>query len=319
MKKFVVNVTLFVLPLLLLVYPADFFISHYLKKSNNFLGYEYPVWNDIFENKVDANIFIYGSSRAWVHLDPEVIGDSLGAKAYNFGVDGHTFRLQHLRHQIAVKSLPQPKLIIHSIDLITLMPQQDLYNYEQFLPYMLDRDDLQTPLLNFSGFEPIDFKVPLVRYYGQYDVVRESIGQFTGLDANQPVRIKGFRAEDKAWDGTFEQIRSKLKHFYVKYDPQVKRLFEQYLEECKQKNIKVILVYTPEYIEGQEFEINRAEVLAMYRQMAVKFDVLFLDYSKNEISYSKEYFYNAMHMNANGVDRFNRIFMEDLRKLGFKL
>ena len=61
----------FVIPVIAVSYFADLVISKELKKSNSYTFGEYSIWNDIYDGKINADIVIYGSSRAWVHFDPE--------------------------------------------------------------------------------------------------------------------------------------------------------------------------------------------------------------------------------------------------------
>lgn len=316
MKKFLIRLLWFFLPMFLIAYPADLFISKILRSSNNFAHLEYPDWNDIFKGRIHANVIIYGSSRAWMHIDPQMISDSLKTTAYNLGIDGHNFGLQYLRHREFMKYNQKPKVIIHSLDLSTLTTNRDLYNSEQFLPYMLGNKDLKKSLLTYNGFRPVDFDLPLIRYYGQYSAIKEVIGQYTGLDANLPRRIHGFEAQDKIWDGKFDKIKKTLKASYVKLDPQKVRLFESYLMECRQKNIQVIFVQTPEYIEGQAFDINREEIMGRLKAIARKYDIPFLSYSKDSLCYDKKYFFNAMHLNKKGAELFNAKLVNDLRGTG---
>ena len=315
LKKFCVQLLYFILPPLLLLYPADILISTQLKKSNNFAAFEYPIWNVIFEKKVDAEVFIYGSSRAWVHIDPEMIEKKLGKSAYNFGVDGHNFGLQQLRHEMLRKYNNPPKIILHSVDMFTLTKQKDLYNFQQFLPYLLYNTDLEKTLKSYNGFDSKDYKIPMLRYRLALNAITESMGQMTGLDANLPVRIKGFQAQDRVWDGKFEEVKNTLTAISVPIDPKMVRLFDNYLADCKKRKIAVVLIYTPEYIEGQMFETNRDDVISMYKNMSKKYDIPYLDYSNDSITLDKKYFYNATHMNKVGTTAFNAKLTADLKKL----
>ncbi len=315
MKKFCIQLSYFVSIIIIIAYSADLFLSAKLKRSNNFAAFEYPTWNTIFYGKVNANVFIYGSSRAWVHIDPKMIEKNIGRSAYNFGVDGHNFGLQYLRHKMLLKYDKAPKIIIHSVDMFTLTHQKDLYNFQQFLPYMLYNSELENYLLQYNGFESMDFKIPMCRYRLAPVAVKEVFGQLLGLDENLEVRIKGFQAQDRVWDGKFEEAKRNLKVISVPIDPKMVQLFEDYLLDCQKQNIKVILVYTPEYIEGQLFESNREDVISIYKNMAKKHDIPYLDYSKDPLTLDKKYFYNATHMNKIGTDLFNKTLVSDLKKL----
>jgi hypothetical protein len=54
-------------------------------------------------------------------------------------------------------------------------------------------------------------------------------------------------------------------------------------------------------------------IINIFKQLAVEFDLIFLDYSKYEICMDKNYFYNASHLNAHGADLFTRILANDLK------
>ena len=100
MKKFIKYFLLFISPLVLLSYFIDVFISNNLKESNNFAQKEYSTWNAIIEGKVNSDILIYGSSRAWVHFNSTMMSNRLQIPTYNLGIDGHGFWLQYLRHKM---------------------------------------------------------------------------------------------------------------------------------------------------------------------------------------------------------------------------
>ncbi|MGM0933393.1 MAG: hypothetical protein ACQEWD_08110 [Bacteroidota bacterium] len=91
MKKFILTVIYFCLPIFILSVPLDYFLSNKLSELNKFAGGENLVWNDIYNGKIDDEIFIYGLFRAWVHISPQILEEKLGRTAYNFGFDGQNF------------------------------------------------------------------------------------------------------------------------------------------------------------------------------------------------------------------------------------
>ena len=54
------------------MYVTDVVISSVLKGASGRAG-EMEVWNDIYYNNIDADLAIYGSSRAWVQINPEIL------------------------------------------------------------------------------------------------------------------------------------------------------------------------------------------------------------------------------------------------------
>ena len=88
--------------------------------------------------------------------------------------------------------------------------------------------------------------------------------------------------------------------------------FNSFLTDCETNNIQVIFVYTPAYIEGQKFVTNRNEIISLFQEIAIKHNILFLNYSDNSISKQKKYFYNALHLNKTGAELFTNELIKDL-------
>jgi len=314
MKKFLIQFFLFLLPMVLLAYGADIFISTNLKKSNKFVKGEYTTWNDLYNNNVNSKVLIMGSSRAWVHIDAKMIGDSLHTSAYNLGIDGHNFWMQEYRRILAMRQSVKPKVIIQSIDVFTLEKRADLFYPEQFLPYMLGNHELEKVTESFIGFTHPDFEVPMLRYYGKGKAIIEGV-RMALQGENPPTRIRGFEGHEESWNNDFENAKAQMGSYTVKLDPATVKIFENYLRECQRQNIKVIFVYSPEYIEGQNFIANRTAMMGVYKRWAQKYNIPFFDYSNDPISFEKKYFYNALHMNKPGAEYFTYKFIQDLKKL----
>jgi len=319
MKKFLVKLFLFLSPILLLSYFFDVFISKNLKNSNRFAEKEYPTWNAIYEGNVNSDLLIFGSSRAWVHIDPTMISDSLGISAYNLGIDGHNFWLQNLRYRQLLKYNKRPKFIICSLDYFTLKKNKDLYNSEQFLPYMLWNKDIKKATISYNGFSSLDYVIPLIRYYGKYDAIATAIRYFTGHLSNPTTRIKGYQGRVENWNSDFDNAKVNMKSLEVRLDKPTILLFENFLKECKANNIKLIFVYTPEYIEGQQFVSNRPQIMGLFKKFSKKYHIPFYDFSKDSISYQKKYFYNASHLNKVGSQLFTKNLVDTLKSYNFSI
>jgi hypothetical protein len=312
MKKFLIKAALFILPFVLLSYGMDYLLSDILKKSESFADSEYPVWNRLFAGKINADVVIYGSSRAFRHVDPVMISDSLKTSAYNFGVNGHSFKTEYFRHFLLLKYNRKPKLIIQTLDVMTFEKASDLYNSDQFLPYMLNNKEIEEH--EYNGFSSIDYKIPMIRYYGKKEAFLEAWKLLVEPKNNKPVRTNGFTGLDISWTNDFRQAQSKLGAMQIISDSSIVHLFERYIKECRQLNIPIVFVYTPEFIGGQKFITNRNDIFNIYHKLSSKYDIPFFDYSKDSISYHKEYFYNTGHLNKTGSEIFTAKLICDLRR-----
>jgi hypothetical protein len=314
MKKFILRLFLFFMPFLIFAMVKDFLITSELKKSKTFAYGEYTVWNDLYKGEINSDLVVYGSSRAWLHLNPILIEKKLDITAYNIGIDGHNFWLQYLRHKTLLKHNKKPRYIILSVGPFTLQKREDLFNSNQFLPYMLLNKDIFDFTKSYNGFSLLDYIIPLKRYSGNLKVLFKSINNSFENHIGQS-RIKGFMGADRQWTEDLENAKKRNPVYTVKFDRSTLDLFNDFMQECNELDIKVIMVYTPEYIEGQNYVVNRTEVIAKYQSISKNYEVPFLDYSNDTMSYVKDYFYNTLHLNKKGANLFTQKLIDDLNEI----
>jgi len=298
MSRFLIKFLYFIVPLLVIAYPLDLFLSHSLN-TNHIPPGEYEIWNDIYTGEMQVEIAIYGSSRAWVQFDSQLLQDHLGLKTYNFGMDGQSFRLQYLRHLEFVQHNPNPDIIILSLDVFSLESMNGLYGRNQFLPYMLGNANLERYTKEMDAFDSWDYRLPLKRYMGRYDALTYLV-----RDNNTSYRKLGYRGVDHEWNSDFEVAKQQLGSLKIEIDSSHLALMNQFISEVKQANIELIFVYPPEHMLGQLFISNRSQILKLYKNIADKYKVTFLDFSKDELCFNKEMFYNSMHLNLKGSQNF---------------
>lgn len=317
MKRFIVRVTIFILPIFLIAYGADVFLSGNLKQINKYKEGEFSVWNDLYSGKINSDIVIYGSSRAWLHVNSPMMQDSLKINTYNLGINSHNFWLEHFRHYLLLKYNKKPALIIHTLGMATIEKRIDLSNSDQFLPYMFYNKDMENAIISYKGFTDADFKIPLLRYYGKKDAILSAVAYSVNPSNNPAKRVLGYEPiSDLSWHDDLAKAKRKMKSYHVKIDTTTINLFEEYLADCKAKGIKVLLLYTPEWIEGQLFTDNREEVMNIFRRFSTKFGIPLFDYSNDPISFQKKYFSNSEHLNKLGADFFTEKLIDTLRRSG---
>ena len=313
MNLFLKRILIFVLPIVLLAYPLDSIFSSYLAKQNSLsiANGEYSVWNDIYNGEINAEIAVYGSSRAWVQFNTPMLIDLSSTNSYNFGLDGHNFPIQYLRHLEYLKHNKPPKNIILSVDFLTLQKRKDLYNYSQFLPYMLWNSEIYNYTKDYEGFSKIDYKIPLVRYIGEFNTLLKAFLP----NKDKESRIQGYAGRKNQWNDDFLKAQNKTKEKFYKIDSTSISLFNNFLKSCKKSKIRVILVYAPVYYEGFNFIENHQEIVDYFKSTAKKNQLSFLDYTKDSISYDKSLFNNATHLNSDGANRFTKQVYKDMINL----
>lgn len=306
MRKFILKILIIFAITLVISYPLDVFISTNLKKSSHIASDEFSTWNAIIDGNLNSEMYIYGSSRGCFHFNPIIIEDSLGMPVYNLGINGHTFNIEYLRHKLALKYNKSPKYIILSLE-PSALSKGNLFNQDQFLPYMLWDRTFYKYMSKFKGFVFLDYTIPLIRYYGNLKMINEAIRMYLNPKVNNnKIRIKGYEGKDMVWSSDFDNAKKRLKEYEIEIDNSTYDLFLQFLKECQQQNIKVILVYSPIYIDGQKFIKNQNDIIKIYQNIANEYNLEYLDYTQDSICYNKNYFYNAMHLNKTGAEIFTK-------------
>lgn len=309
MKRFLLKIALFLLPIFILSVVADYWLSSRLKKSHSYAG-EMEVWNDVYSGAAECDLAIYGSSRSWVHINSRILEDTLNLRTYNFGINGHNFWLQYFRHLEFIDNNPKPKYIIMGVDIYSLAKRKDLFLYQQFMPYMLWDKDIWSYTKSYEGFNWFDYHLPLKRYVGRKKVIDNALKKVS----DKPFRIKGYRGIKKTWNEDYATARLNHPNYVIKNNHESIQLMKRFLEECRQQDIKVIFVYTPEHVLGQQFVKNRKELLETLYLISDEFKIPFLDYSNDSICENKDYYYNASHLNKTGAELFSRKLAHDLKE-----
>jgi hypothetical protein len=315
MKNFLYHIILFFFPIVTLAYFIDVFISNCLKKSNTKDCQEYTSWNAIIEGKLDAEILIYGTSRARGNLVPSIIEKEFGMNVYNLGIDGHNIHIQNLRHRLALKYNAKPKLIIQTVDIETI-EKGKLFVSDQFLPYMLWDNEFKTTLSKYEGFSRYDYTLPLVRYYGKFYTIRTAMKSFLIPKSNLKERVEGFQANTPpVWKNPFNNPNLSINVFDVKIDSPALALFDAYLRSCKENNLDVVIVFPPTYYKMTDLISNHKDIVTIYNQLAKKYDYNFIDYTQDSICFDQKYFTNATHLNETGANLYSQILSQKIKRI----
>ena len=281
-----------------------------LRQTDNDL---YVVWNDLFDGAINAELLILGSSRAWVQIDPALLDTALDVDSYNLGLDGYPFDMQYALFQEYVRYNAPPRYIIQTLDILTLRRRANLFNREQFLPYLASPTIYKTA--RSYGLHPFDRYVPMFKYYGSPIALRVGLLELLNLKHYRSNKYKGFRGLDKAWDTSFEQFRQANPSVTIPIADALLEDIIAFVDYCRNHNITLIFVYPPEYIEYQALVSNRKQIFDIYTTIARDYHIPFLDYSDSFFSQTTDHFYNSQHLHANGARLFTRSLADDIKRL----
>ena len=306
MKHFLTKLGITVAALTVVAYGLDLVITRNLRHSDARM---FSTYNAIYSDSLTCDAVVMGSSRGLMQYDVAILDSIVGLNTYNISVDGRCIDAEVVIYDLYRQHAPQPRLVIQNIDYGTLQMSNG-YEREQYLPY-LRRDNVYRLTRPTECFSWADRYLPLVRYAGYHEVVKEGLGIHNKL--NRPEMYKGYVANDSKWDGTaFAHIDT----LGAVYNPEAIAIFDRYLHRCKEEGIRVVMVYAPIYIGVTEKMGSAADTMfAIYRQFADRYDYPILNYTFDSICHDTLNFYNASHLNRRGAELFSTKLAHDLKEL----
>tara|TARA_R110002096_G_scaffold28336_18_gene85970 strand:+ start:1301 stop:2281 length:981 start_codon:yes stop_codon:yes gene_type:complete len=304
MKKFITEIVLLSLLSFGAFYIFDKAITKGLRQSNMLI---YDNLTKIFNGKINADLVINGSSKAYVQVSPRIVDSVLNLNSYNLGLDGTPFVPQKMQYELYEMFNTSPKYIIQIVGSGAMTkPEGDLYNYIKYAPY-LDLDVVRETTELYNGFSFFDYNLPLFKYSGQPLEVIDGVLSLVDIHIAPSTLYKGYLEQNMSWDGSFDKFKETHKDgIEFELDETARKLFEEYIIHCKKNNINLFLVNPPVYYEFIPYDKDRDKLIDYYTHISNKYDIPYLDFSTDEITFDKKYFYNSQHLNSKGAELFSK-------------
>lgn len=287
MRRFVVQVLVFVLPLFFLAITTEIM----LRNIPN--DYKYKA-KYLTEHSKDIEILILGSSHSYADVNPYLIP----GKTFNAAHSGQTFEfdLKILKKY----EFPNLRMVIIPISYFSYFAKLDgPYLCKYSLYYKLETDGGLKTLSEFLSYPLIDNVRRIINYYLKRQDENESneLGQrIKRKDSSQSLEVSG--------------IDAALRHTHkdTKYVRQNVLFLEEIIQIARDKNSIVILFTPPAYRTYTE-NLDADQLKAMYQiteNILKKYDnCYYVDFLK-DTDFSAEDFWDADHLNAKGADKLTR-------------
>ena len=282
----------------------------YVGLRKNTVG-EFDKLNTIFIKQNNYDALIIGSSRAESHFVPFVIDSTTGLNSFNAGQSGamQEMNLTVLRSYF-VHNTP-PKVVVLNIDIHLPNTGRDtIHHFPKYFAYLGNDtlyDHLKEQDQRFKYFKWIPFySLPYTNDYYLSASLRGWLGM---AGERSKTYLKGFTPEQK-WveDADKDQYHA----INYSFPPTFYKSINNIIADCKQNNIKLVMVVSPLYYRLSEMIVNRTTTIAMLKQLANNNDAIFMDYTTDDICTKKEYFVNSRHLNKAGACKFSQKFGADL-------
>lgn len=311
MKRFLTHLLLWLIVALILSFGVDTIITCGLRKTDI---RKYVVWNDIYKGKINADVLVIGSSRAWCGYNTYILDSLLNCNSYNLGLDGHPLDFQLLRYETYRRFNSKPSLILLNTDFLSTLDNSANLQYEreQFFPYINDFELINT-VSDPKHITWLERHLPLVRYFGYREDIDNGLASFFGkkhfFDGGL---YKGYRGNDWGWNPA---SLNKDTIFNVRINWNIVEALDGFMENSETDGIHVIFVKSPVYQPLYNHFSGIQLTDSIFASIAEKYKVPILDYYYSPIGLDSTYFYNPSHLNTKGAEVFSKQLCEDIDSL----
>lgn len=299
MKKFLFKIVVFFAMMFVIDVAAGNLFAYMINKAK---GGDTSRNNHIC-NSVNAEILIFGSSRAFHHYNSIIIEDSIGMSCYNCGQDGNGSILNYGRYQLICQRY-SPKLVIYDVTpSFDLLAGDDNHKYLSWLKVYYDRNGISDIFESVDSSEKYKMQSNLYRYNGKFiQIVSDNIHPLQDADIN------GFRPINGEMDTM--KIRKKEKKMQeFEFDTLKIAYINKIIDESP--NTKFVFTVSPLW-----YGMDSAELLPI-KNICQERNIPFIDFSNDpKYVHNNNYFKDGSHLNARGADEFTRDLIVELKKRG---
>lgn len=307
MKHFLIKTSKFIIILIVVLFGVQYLVDSFLKSE---LVCD-TTWSRVFKGTIDSDIAIIGNSRAQYHYNSKIISKSTGLSCYNLGLSGTPINIFDIRWQAYINRNRLPSTLIIDVDYNFLGTARGLFESDQYVPYVHENEYKKVAESIEKDFY-LDYYLPCYKYKGHTIPI---LSKFRDVfNKNCDAFLNGYIVNNSNWDNQewaiFENNRLQevvdSKIFHDLYANGFNKL-TSILEYSKQHNIKVLLVWSPQYIEVQKFKLNqRTYVDEFIKKIAAEYNVDYLNFSNNNLVFDTSNFYNHSHLNYKGASEFSK-------------
>lgn len=303
MRKFICRIAIFVVCFVLLDLAIGFlcgFLRSHAKGGSTQNNY-------YIAEECKDDIIIFGSSRAANHYIPSIIADSLGMSCYNCGQEGDGSLLAFARLGMLTER-HTPKLVIYEITpRYDYLAGDDYTNHFRYLKPYYYKEAVHNIIDNFSAPENRLMMLSSM-YRNNFAILVYCVDNLMFRD-----NMKGYtplygemKVQDKAKNGIGKKESETEKNVV---DEKKFQVMNDIVSLCKQKNIPLLFVVSPNYRGMMDDKYDVARLLAQSN------DIPFLDYSGMEgVTHNPIFFRDGVHMNDKGARLYTERFISEIKK-----
>ncbi|MCX6158521.1 MAG: hypothetical protein NTY74_11140 [Ignavibacteriae bacterium] len=281
--------------------------------------YEYKKFNDIRNGNIDCDLLIIGSSRARNHYNTEIIDSILKVKTHNIGILASFLDYNLMTLKIFLQFNKKPKTVILDMSIYSMQDIDEIRNINQYVG-LFDNENVYSTLRKKSISIWFYRYIPLLKYIVNREALQTSLNSFLNKEKNQIGIDKGYSNIDKRLEVyEIERLADLFSNGKETINQDAERIndLKEFINICNKEGINLVLVFSPSYELLLNNVLNKEEVIKKYEEIAVENNIIFMDYSKDDICKNADFFFDCDHLNNKGANVFTEKLIRRLLKEGF--
>jgi hypothetical protein len=293
-SRFLVKLFLFLIIVFLLDIGIGSILKHLYYKQDSGLLYRTTYAID----STQADVLIFGASRANHHYYPGAFEKALHMSCYNAGRDGSAIFYHYAILQGVLKRY-SPKMAILDFSNRGFIKDQESYDrISSLLPYYKKHPEMRCIIDLKSPYEKYKLLSKIYPYNSLlFTIAVGNAGFNRGREYNNDEH--GYVPLTETWKGGIITDTGFAKY---ELDSTKIRIFESFVRDCVNANVQLYIILSPYFIK-YKFE-DRSVVIA--KEIAQKYNIPFYDFSQDTVFLNvAELFTDESHLNGGGAKIFS--------------
>jgi hypothetical protein len=300
------KIALILLASCLLLVATNFILQ---KGHSKYFKHDAARLEELNYGKENYDVIFIGSSRMHVHVNPFIIDSITGFTSYNFGFDGGNLLETNLWLKAYLDHHKNPKTVV--LDLASFafdIKSRPFFNFTMYLPYL----DIPVVYKTISQYHNVWIykQLPFLQFtlyddFNKANCIRGLMGE------TQVVDIKRFNGYIGNGNNTLsENEKPKQLPAAFTLTDSGKAMLYSIIKTCKEKNIGLIITYSPEYYTADYR--NSTAFFKFISTVSAENKIRFIDFRDSAISRNNLFFANIGHLNNKGATEYSKMIASEL-------
>ncbi len=255
--------------------------------------------------EVNADVLVFGSSRAVHHYDPDILEEELGMNVYNCGFRGNGIICAYGFYEMITQRY-YPKALLYEVTSSYDMYSDDNNKYLRNLRYFYDSEGIDSIFWNVDGTERYKMISRMYRFNTELPLMV--------IDNLHPINVnnRGYiplGGEIKTEPKSFEtqEDRVNMRQEVRQLDSLKLYYLERLIKESKGKTTLIFIV-SPSYQKTDDGELEPM------KKLCSKYGIPLINhYTDTAFVYRRDFFSDGVHMNRRGATEYSKMISREIK------